>query len=143
MDWTLALGMKLKKKCVQNNNWTIRRWYDHMIVPSYILKMQQVQCSSRSCISRSYCIPKYVFRSKRMKNRQYFFMINIQVVLVFCIKIRKIFCAKCQESIQAHSICSSFRLLADESRDLSQAEKKTTVSRAEQIHKMVRSCHFD
>ena len=32
----------------------------------------------------------------------------------------------------AHSICSSFKLLADESRDLSQAEKKPT----DQIHKM-------
>ena len=38
--------------------------------------------------------------------------------------------------IQVHSICSSFWLLADESRDLSLAEKKITVPRAEQIHKL-------
>ena len=36
----------------------------------------------------------------------------------------------------AHSICSSFQQLADESRDLSQAEKKITVVKDEQIHKM-------
>ena len=34
-----------------------------------------------------------------------------------------------------HSICSSFWLLTDESRDLSQAEKKITVARAEQNKK--------
>ena len=34
------------------------------------------------------------------------------------------------------SICSSFELLADESCDLSQAEKKITVVKVEQIHKM-------
>ena len=33
-------------------------------------------------------------------------------------------------------ICSSFELLADESRDLSQAEKKITVIKIEQIHKI-------
>ena len=33
-------------------------------------------------------------------------------------------------------ICSSFELLADESRDLSQAEKKITIVKIEQIHKM-------
>ena len=37
-------------------------------------------------------------------------------------------------SIQVPSICSSYWLLADESCGLSQAEKKTTVCRAEQIH---------
>ena len=36
----------------------------------------------------------------------------------------------------AHSVCSSFQQLADESRDLSQAEKKITVVKDEQIHKM-------
>ena len=36
----------------------------------------------------------------------------------------------------AHSICSSFELLADESFNLSQAEKKITVVKAEQIYKM-------
>ena len=54
----------------------------------------------------------------------------------FLHKDQKIFCAKCPESIQTNSICSSFWLLADESRDFSQAEKKIIVSRAEQIHKM-------
>jgi hypothetical protein len=39
-----------------------------------------------------------------------------------------------QQRIQVPSICSSCWLLADESRDLSQAEK--TVARAEQIYKM-------
>ena len=39
--------------------------------------------------------------------------------------------------IQVHSICSSFWLLADESRDfLSLAETKITVPRAEQNHKL-------
>ena len=33
-------------------------------------------------------------------------------------------------------VCSSFELLADESHDLSQAEKKITVVKAEQILKM-------
>ena len=34
------------------------------------------------------------------------------------------------------SICSSFELFADKSCDLSQAEKKITVVKVEQIHKM-------
>ena len=41
-----------------------------------------------------------------------------------------------QEQCKALSIDSSFELLADESRDLSQAEKKITVVKIEQIHKM-------
>ena len=37
----------------------------------------------------------------------------------------------------AHSICSSFELLSDESRDLSQTEKKKeTVAKGEQIQNM-------
>jgi hypothetical protein len=36
-----------------------------------------------------------------------------------------------------------FWLLADESRDLSQAEKKITFARAEQIHKMTIVNHFE
>ena len=36
---------------------------------------------------------------------------------------------------QVYSICSSFWLLTDESRDLSPAKKKITIARAEQIHK--------
>ena len=47
-----------------------------------------------------------------------------------------------------HSICSSFELLADESRDLSQAEKKIH-NKVEQIHKTTafdvlseNNCHF-
>ena len=36
----------------------------------------------------------------------------------------------------AYTICSSFELLADESRDLSQAEKKITVVKDEKIYKM-------
>ena len=35
-----------------------------------------------------------------------------------------------------HSIWTNFELLADESRDLSQAKKKISVVKAEQIHKM-------
>ena len=35
----------------------------------------------------------------------------------------------------AHSICLNFELLADESCDLSQREKKITVVKAKQIHK--------
>ena len=38
--------------------------------------------------------------------------------------------------IKAHFICSSFELLADKSRDLSQVEKKITVVKAKKIHKM-------
>ena len=37
--------------------------------------------------------------------------------------------------VLAHSICSSFEQLADESRDLSQAEKKINVVKDEQILK--------
>jgi hypothetical protein len=37
---------------------------------------------------------------------------------------------------KVHSICSSFGLLADESRDLFPAEKKINVGRADKIHKM-------
>ena len=41
----------------------------------------------------------------------------------------------CIAATVAHSICSSFELLADQSHDLSQAKKKTAV-KAEQIHRM-------
>ena len=40
-----------------------------------------------------------------------------------------------QQQIQVHSICSSFWLLADESRDLSQVEKKITVGKCQSISK--------
>ena len=36
-----------------------------------------------------------------------------------------------------------FKQLAIGSRDLSQAEKKVTSVKPEQIHKMVKSCHFE
>ena len=39
-------------------------------------------------------------------------------------------------STKTHSICSSFKLLADESRDLSQTENKITVVKVEPIQKM-------
>ena len=41
-----------------------------------------------------------------------------------------------REGRKTHSICSSFELLADESRDSSQAEKNINVVKAEQTHKM-------
>ena len=39
--------------------------------------------------------------------------------------------------LKANSICSSLELLAEESYDLSQAEKKRTVLKDEQIHKLL------